>query len=168
LKRQGVELEGATDNSKTGLTPFSSADNLASLVDGEGLGVSNIKDKGTGTGKDKGKDNGVEQIGKTSEGLGVSTSPATVSTDKGDQQQQPQRMRSASASASASAAASEKQKTAADARHKDTRSSNLTTTEERNLGDVAMSTYMHYIKAGGIAFFSIGMLFQVFAQVSGI
>lgn len=52
----------------------------------------------------------------------------------------------------------------AEERHADTRTSKLTTLEERKLGDVTMDTYMYYLRAGGWYLFASAIAFQLFAQ----
>ena len=53
----------------------------------------------------------------------------------------------------------------ADNRKLDNRSSNLITIEEKKTGDVSLSTYSYYIKAGGIISFINVCLFLILAQV---
>jgi hypothetical protein len=64
-----------------------------------------------------------------------------------------------------------KAKVAADERKKDTRTNDLITKEERQIGNVAWPLYSYYIKAGGLFWFSgmvffvvIGQLFQLLAN----
>jgi hypothetical protein len=64
-----------------------------------------------------------------------------------------------------------KAKVAADERKKDTRTNDLITKEERQVGNVAWPLYSYYIKAGGLFWFSgmvffvvIGQLFQLLAN----
>ena len=55
----------------------------------------------------------------------------------------------AAAAATAAAAVEADKKAKADERHLDSRTSRLTTLEERKLGDVTTDTYLYYLRAGG-------------------
>lgn len=79
--------------------------------------------------------------------------------------------KSGKASRSSKSAKSEKsdvmeiqKKEKAEVRHADTRTSKLTTLEERKLGDVTLDTYLYYLRAGGWYWFIGGIAFQLISQ----
>lgn len=134
----------------TKIVPSTSADNLALMVDAAVAAAGPVKvdkvDKAAKADEEAKEETrpGAEQAGSESDG----------------------RVRTASSSSvSASQKKADEQVAKADVRHKDTRSSNLTSTEERNLGNVAFNVYTQYVAAGGMPFFIAGMSFQIFSQV---
>merc|ERR1711871_1600575 len=101
--------------------------------------------------------------GEDGEGGGRSSSvdSARLSEGKGSMKgSRSRKMSSMSAKESLEAQRQEK----ADERHSDTRTSKLTTLEERKLGDVTLDTYLYYLRAGGSSWFLGGIFFQLIAQ----
>merc|ERR1711871_74295 len=101
--------------------------------------------------------------GEDGEGGGRSSSvdSARLSEGKGSMKgSRSRKMSSMSAKESLEAQRQEK----ADERHADTRTSKLTTLEERKLGDVTLDTYLYYLRAGGWYWFAGGIAFQLISQ----
>ena len=123
----------------TKIVPSTSADNLALMVDAA-VAASHAEEESKEEKQPQGGEQALAETGGRSRA--VSSSSATASQKKTDEQA-----------------------AKADVRHKDTRSSNLTSAEERNLGNVAFNVYTQYIAAGGASFFLAGLAFQIFSQV---